>query len=40
MSASMKKAAGKGQDYITVVVSDLDAGTLEFIAEPALTGQP
>ena len=27
-----EKAAGKGQDYITVV-SDLDAGTVEFIAD-------
>jgi transposase len=27
-----KAAAGKGQDYITVV-SDLDAGTVEFIAD-------
>uniref|UniRef100_UPI00389A9908 transposase n=1 Tax=Mycobacterium sp. HUMS_1102779 TaxID=3383487 RepID=UPI00389A9908 len=27
-----EKAAGKGQDYITVV-SDLDAGTVEYIAD-------
>ena len=32
MSGSMRRRPGRGQDYITVV-SDLDAGTVQYIAD-------